>query len=1823
MRNVRVILVALGSIGAGALPSSAATGVDLQPVATGLSYVTSITNAGDGSGRLFVATQYGRIMIVDSAGVRPTPFIDIHDLVSFTTEQGLLGLAFHKGYPANPYFYVDYTDPNGTIVVARYSPSANDPNVADPASRFVVMTIPHDGPYHNGGQLQFGPDGYLYIGVGDDDQQGDRANRAQSLGAYDGKVLRIDVDHGSPYAIPDTNPFRFTPGAIHEIWDYGLRNPWRFSFDRATGDLLIGDVGHYTNEEIDFEPAHDPGGRNYGWRIMEGNDCFDLASQDAFPDGCSAAGLTPPVMSYPHEDAYCAAVTGGYRYRGVATPGLGGAYFFADFCLGRMWAGLRDASGSWGFAPVRDTSSYLSTFGEDEAGEIYVAAYGSLETMYKIIGGSPALSIGDARIKEGDSGTTDAVFKVILLPPSQTEVRVDYATADGSAGPRYDYGQLDGPANAGADYVAASGTLTFAPGSTSASIVVPVLGDVQYEPAELFTVALSNPVGASIVTGGGSGVGTIVDDDAGLSVQGTSGYEGDSGTTDFTFTVTRNGNLQKAVTVDFATADGSAIAGEDYAPTAGTLTLPAGVTTARVSVPVVGDILVEPNETFTVVLSNPVNASIVAGTGTGTIINDDRGPEVSIDDVAVVEGDSGTTDATYTVSLSRTSPQTVVVSYQTYSGSALGSPSRGTDYVDTSGSLTFAPGDASHQFHVPILGDTLDEEDEVYYVDLTAQNARLVRPEATGTIIDDDPPPTLSLGDASVVEGDAGTQTLLFPVTSSGASGRYMSAPFVTSPATATEGLAPPAVPASGPFLVQSPGSGGASSVVVPNYTRPLRRVTVTLHLHRADAGTLDAPLLSSLDLLLVAPTGQSAILMSDVAGDFGDPDATIVFDERGAPLTPEPLSSGTYRPTNYDPVEDVDTFPSPAPPGPYGADLSVFAGMNPTGAWTLYAVGDQKPSDPWFCLVSWTLNFETDVDYVATSGTVTFVPGQITAGISMPVLGDHLVEGDETLSLDLGPPTNATLGQSHAVGTIMNDDLPTLVASDVQVAQQSTATSVSFAVTLDQPGRQTATVDYATSDGSAVAGVDYTPATGSLTFDPGTTTQTVAVAVAPGTTPGLDKAFFLSLSNPINAQLSKAQGLGTIMPPPPSISIDDVSVTEGDEGLTPATFTVTLSGPSSRLVTVQYSTTDGTAGAAGHDYVTTAGVLSFTPGTTTLPIAVPVAGDVVHESDEAFAVGLAVPVNASIARAQGIGTITNDDAVEQFYFGAADYSVASSASFATITVKRLGGAEAGATVGFVTVDGTATAGQDYEPAAGTLTFGENRMAAAFKVPIVRNAVLHARKTILLRLTDPAGPSGDSGLGFPDTAVLTIVDSSSPGTIQVSPAIYKVGEGAGAVTLTVRKTGVSPGPVTVDYATSDGSATAGSDYTSVSGTLTFPPGRGAIQTITVPIQQDVAGEGTETFAVTLLSSMGGPTLGAHSRATVTILDDDPVVEFASTQFAVKESQRIATITVTRSGDTTSTVAVAYSTIDGTARSAYGGGDYQAVSGTLTFGRRVTSRTFQVPILEDPLDEGTETLQLALTNFVNLSRPGAGGVGARSQATLAIVDDEATAEFSSQTYSASESAKSVAVGLRRTGTLSHSNVVFYMVTGGSAVPDHGSGGDYALPAGGFLTFPAGKAVTSLVIPLEPDSAADGPRTIELRLNQTDIDLPVGTPSNATVTIRDDDHAGVVGFGEGSYSVYESAGAAFITVARNGTAGPATVHYTTMPGATLPAAPGDYDAIAGTLTFAPGEKAKSLRVPVHGNGTPDSGAVSLGLTLDSPAGGLSLGPVATTTLWILRE
>jgi hypothetical protein len=897
---------------------------------------------------------------------------------------------------------------------------------------------------------------------------------------------------------------------------------------------------------------------------------------------------------------------------------------------------------------------------------------------------------------EGNSGTTPVTF-AITYSGNPTAFSIDWATANGTA-------------SAGSDYVAAGGTVSFSGSANDRTKTVTVLikGDTTVEANETFTVTISNPQPpTNVVIDTPSATQTITDDDsaASFSVADVTAAEGNAGSSTFSFAVTKTGSTAFTTSVNFATADGTAtVADGDYASTSGTLSFLPGDTSKTVDVTVYGDTKQEADETFVVNMSGAVNATITDNQGLGTITNDDQVPDISVDDQTVAEGNSpDTATMTFNVTLSNPTDQTVTVDYTTNDGTATTADS---DYVATSGTLTFTAGQTSKTVDVTVNGDDTHEPDETLTLDLSnATNANILDSSGLGTITNDDPIPDVSIDDQSIAEGDAGTSTLTFNVTLSHPS----------------------------------------SDTVTVDYT--------------TDDGTASV----------------------------------------------------------------------------------------------------------------------ADGDYDTASGTVTFDPGQTTQTVDVTINGDTTHEADETFTVDLSNPGNAGIADGSGLGTITNDDqVPDISIDDQSVAEGDAGTStLTFNVTLSNPADQIVTVDYTTNDGAAtVADGDYDTASGTVTFDPGQTTQTVDVTINGDTTNEADETFTLDLSNPTNANILDGSGLGTITNDDqvPDVSIDDQSITEGNSGTSTMTFNVTLSNPSDQTVTVEYTTNDGSATTADSDYNAAAGTVTFNPGETAATVDVTINGDTTHESDETFTVDLSNASNANLLDDSGQGTILDDDAAPTI--SVADASVAegnvgdTTLSFDVTLSVALPGV---VTVDYTTNDGTATvANGDYDTTSGTLTFGAGETTKTVGVTVHGDTTYEADELLTVDLSNASGATiaDDSGTG-------TITNDDAPPTFAIDNVSAAEGNsGLTSFTFTVSKSGTTELSSSVHFATGGGTATAGVDYTANSGTLSFGPSA-TTKSVTVLVHGDTAFEPNETFHVVLSSPSGATISDATGVGTITNDDRQP------------------------------------------------------------------------------------------------------------------------------------------------------------------------------------------------------------------------------------------------------------------------------------------------------------------------------------------------------------
>jgi hypothetical protein len=796
------------------------------------------------------------------------------------------------------------------------------------------------------------------------------------------------------------------------------------------------------------------------------------------------------------------------------------------------------------------------------------------------------LSIGDATAEEGDTGTTTFTFPVHLSSPSAQIVTVNYSTSNGTAVSPSDYTAIP------------NGSLTFSPGEVDKTISVTVKGDLLNEQDETFFVTLSSPNGSSL--GKSVGVGTILNDDPlpSVSINDVSIAEGNSGTKVMTFLATLSQASGQTVTADYATSDNTATNGTDYLAAIGSISFPPGVTSVPVTVTIIGDQVFEPDETFTVTLSNIQGAQAGDLQGIGTIVNDDG---LTINDVSIVEGNAGTKLMVFTVTAPQTGGATVSVDY-TVSPGSVNPATPNADYTPISGTLVFTGGVTSKTISVPIIGDFIQEQNETLNVILSNPvNSPLLKDVGVGTIIDDDVTPTITATDVQIVEGNSGTKNAVFVLTLSTPTGIPVTVNYQAQSLQGTDNATAGSdyVPVQGTVTFQPFQT--TASINVPIIGDILDEPTETFRLHLTQA--------------VNATLGPSGFL--DAIGTINDDDPTPT-------LTINDLS------VNEGQAGQTTATFTVSLSAPSGQDITVHYKTSDGSATAGVVAGNNSSND-----------------YISQEGDLTFVAGVTSQPISITINGDTLYELDETFAVDLTNPVNAGITDGHGTATIVNDDAkPGIVISDVSVFEGNSGTTpMVFTVTLLQQSALPVTVTYATSSGTALDGNDYQSAAGTLTFQPGETSKQITVNAIGDENVEPDENFFVNLSGATNAVVADALGVGTIRNDDvlPSLSVNDVSILEGDSGTRQLVFTITRSSGNSTPTSVQYSTSNGTA-TAGSDFNLTQGTVTFLSGETTKTVSVPINGDTTAETNETFFLNLSNPTNATIADGQGLGTILNDD---------------------------------------------------------------------------------------------------------------------------------------------------------------------------------------------------------------------------------------------------------------------------------------------------------------------------------------------------------------------------------------------------------------------------------------------------------------------------------------------------------------------------------------------------------------------------------------------------
>ncbi len=1315
----------------------------------------------------------------------------------------------------------------------------------------------------------------------------------------------------------------------------------------------------------------------------------------------------------------------------------------------------------------------------------------------------PVLSVDDVSVNENSNATVT----VSLSPASGRTVTVNYATSDGTA--------RDGnPDTEPKDYTQKSGSLTFSAGQTSKSVTVPINDDSIDEDNETFTFTLSNASNATTNINKYEATVTINDNDtASLSVADVSVNENSNATVTVSLSVAST----KTVTVDYATSNGTATAGSDYTATSGTLTIPAGDTSRTVSVSISDDSLEEGDETFTFTLSNASNATIDDSSATVTITDNDA-KSLSVAAVTVSEDNN----ATLTVRLSAASSRTVTVSYATSDGTA----TAGSDYTTKSGSLTFTVGQTSKSVTVAITDDNLDEDDETFTFTLSsASNATISGGQATVTINDNDTA-SLSVADVSVNEG-AGSVTVT--VSLSAESRNTVRVDYSTSDGTAKDG--DPNTELEGHESKDYTATSGTLTFS-PGDTSETATVTI-------NNDSLDENNEWFRFTLSYRCTGNPCTIDPNNP-PFSDSQATVTINDNDPPPSPR-VTGATVK------------------EGAGSVTLTVTLSTASDKTVTVdYATSDGTAKDG---------NPGTEpTDYTATSGTLTFLRGETSKTVSVPINSDAVNENNETFTFTVTGADNAT-GTASATVTIQ--DNPTLTVADLTVNENvGTAT---LTVSLDVAGAADVNVLYETSSNvpgerGANAGSDYTQTAGTLTVTAGQTSGTVSVPINDDTTDEWNETFAVNLSTPANnanSSISDNQATVTINDndPEPSLSVDDVT---GKEGTRRIRLAIQMSAESGKTVTVNYATSDGTATRAGLDYKSASGSRTFPPGQTTRTVAVDIHSDTVNENDETLTLTLSGASNASISDSQATVTIEDNPTLT-----VADVAVDENDGTATLTVSLDVAGAADVTVRYATSDGAgergANAGSDYTATSGTLTVAAGDMSGTVSVPISEDTTDEWNETFTFTLSNPANASiSDS------QATVTINDNDPEPSLSVADVAAAESSNA---PVEVTLSAASGKTVTVNYATSNGTAetdaTSGSDYTAASGTLTFSPGQTS-KTVTVSISEDTTDEWNETFTFTL-SSASNATF-SDSSATVTINDNDPEPSLSVTGGTVSEGIGNATVRVRLSAASGRTVTVNYATSNGTATAP---GDYTATSGTLTYTPGQTSKTVTVPIVSDTVDEDDETFTFAVTGATNAT--------GTPSATITIGDNPTLSLAGMTVY---ESAETAVFTLTLDAAGAFELTVDYATHSGTATAP----GDYTRRSG-TLTIPAGTLSRTVAVPIIDDSQQELDEEFTLRLsNPTNASISVRTAEALIIdndapdtVLDDDDDDGVPRLTIGDAAASEGGVASFPVALSSASDEVVVVDYATA--AVTAEAGADYVARRGRLTIPPGRTTGTIQIRVR--------------------------------------
>jgi hypothetical protein len=1335
----------------------------------------------------------------------------------------------------------------------------------------------------------------------------------------------------------------------------------------------------------------------------------------------------------------------------------------------------------------------------------------------------PQVSIANAAINEGNSGTSALNFTVTLDQPAAQAVTVSFATANGSA-------------QAGSDYVAASGTVTFAANDVSETIAVTINGDTLFEASETLVVNLANPVNATIADN--QATGTINNDDTAptLSIADTSVSEGNAGVANVAFTVTQSAASGLATSVSFATADGTATAPADYVATNGILTFAAGVTTQTITVPVNGDTVVEPNESFAVTLSNPTNASLADGLATGTITDDDVLPVVSINANDANAAEAGSDTGAFTVSRSGSTAGALTVNY-----AVGGNATNGTDYQSIAASVTIANGQSSATVTITPVDDALSEGSESVVLTLSANAAYSIgTPGAATVTIADNDLPTVTIVATDAAAAEAGNNTGTFTVNRTGPTTSSLSVS-VGIGGTATNGGDYAGISS---LITLAAGQASATVTITPaadNLVEGDESVALTINANALyTVGTPTSATVTIADDPAIVNISATDATAAEVGTNSGTFTVTRAGGNLAATLSVTVGIGGTA--TNggdYSGISSIVSIPANQPSAtvtiaPLADNLvegseTVVLTISASSTYSIGAAGTATVTiadDPAIVSINATDASASEVgpdggmftvtraggnqaaalsvsvgiggtatnggDYAGISSLVSIPANQASATVTIAPLPDNVVEGSETVVLTINTSTTYSIGASGnaTVNIADNPAVVSVTASDAGATEGGDTGTFTFARV---GGNQAAALSVSVGiGGTATNGGDYTGISSLVSIPANQASTTVTIsALADALTEG-NETVVLTLNTSTLYQVgtpgSATVTIADAVLPAVTIAAPDASASEAGN---PGSFAITRTGSSASPLTVNL-TISGNA-TNGTDYQSIATTFVIQAGQTTGLLPVTPIDDALNEGTETVFATVAAGAGYSVGSPSQASVTIDDDDVPLVSVAATDATATEAGSTTgTYTLTRTGDlTQALFNVNF-TMSGTAINGGDYSLSVGAVSFPANQASVTVTLTATNDGTVEGDETAILTLSDGASYN----VGTPAAATVNIIDNVIPVVTVVATDATATEAGSSTGTYTLSRTGdLSLALFNVNF-TMSGTATNGGDYSLNAGAVSFPANQASV-TVTLTASNDTLVEGDET-AILTVSDGANHNVGTPGAATINVVDNvTPIITVAATAATATEAgSTIGTYTLTRTGDLSLPLFNVNFTMSG---SATNGGDYNLSAGGVSFPANQATVTVTLTASNDALVEGDETAILTISDGANYD------VGTPGAATINVIDNVTPVITVAPTDPTATEAGSTTgtYTLTRTGDLSLAlfNVNFTM--GGTAI----NGGDYSLSAGA-VSFPANQATVTVTLTANNDALVEGDETAILTLSDG-ANYNVGTPGAATITITSDE------------------------------------------------------------------------------------------------------------------